>query len=103
MDRDLKEILSWLEVRRDRPTWEEISPRSKELKFWWARYEQLVVKGETLYIRWEAARPTEQSRLRLVIPPGLRPAFMQLFHDEKTAGYLGVTKTFSKMCRSSFY
>ena len=33
-DEDLKEILSWLEVRGDRPTWEEISPRSKELKFW---------------------------------------------------------------------
>ncbi len=102
-DKDLREVLEWLEKENNRPTWEDVSSKSKELKFWWARYELLIISRNILCIRWEAARPTDQAQLKMILPPDLRPRIMEHFHDNKTAGHLGIAKTFSKLCRGQFY
>ena len=101
-DNDLREVLKWAE-QQQRPLGEEVSSGSSEVKFWWARYEQLVMEHGILYIRWEPTRPTDQARLRVLTPRGLRSTVMKHFHDQKTAGHLGVAQTFSKLCRGNFY
>ena len=101
-DNDLREVLKWAE-QQQRPPWEEVSSGSSEVKFWWARYEKLVIEHGILYIRWEPTRPTDQARLRVLTPRGLRSTVIKHFHDQKTAGHLGVAKTFSKLCRGNFY
>ena len=62
----------------------------------WAE-QQLVMEHGILYIRWEPTRPTDHARLRVLTPRGLRSTVMKHFHDQKTAGHLGVAKTFSKL------
>ena len=101
-DSDLKVVLQWVEYGQ-RPSWESVAPLGKEVKFWWSRFEQLVLKHGALYIRWEPSRPTDGARLRLLVPKELQPAVLKQYHDLKTGGHLGVAKTFAKLCKSNFY
>ena len=101
-DQDLKHVLQWIKDG-SRPPWENVAPLGKDVKFWWARFEQIVLKEEILYIRWEPDRPTDQVRLRALISRELRPLVLRHYHDQKTAGHLGIAKTFSKLSRCCFY
>ncbi len=93
--------MEWYETGT-RPEWSNISKHSVELKYYWYRWETLVVQKGVLYRKWENDYGTEVE-LQFVVPQKLRPVIMTQMHDSVTAGHLGVKKTLHKIRRRFFW
>ena len=49
----LREVVKWKNESEQRPAWEKISIEGPEIKFYWSRWDHLVLETGCLYYLWE--------------------------------------------------
>ena len=100
-DNDLKMIKDIISSG-EKPTWQQISKHSPELKYSWNHIDSLVLKNNVLYRKWEENENSD-FKLLLVIPKLHRTYVLKQLHDNKRGGHLGVKKTLHKIRERYFW
>ena len=100
-DVTLSEILQMKVEGRDKPSWNEISSKDPQFKFWIGRWELLEVHDGVLCIYWEEYK--NGPRWRICAPDALKGTVLWFLHDAHTAGHMGVKKTWKKAISCPFY
>ena len=94
-DETLSEVLHWLRLAT-RPTTQALQDNPFEVRYYWARYDEIVQVDGIAYINgYDDAG--EISGRRLLVAKGMRIEVLQACHDEPTGGHLGVSKTLNKI------
>ena len=101
-DPDLRVIRARLEAGLPKPAKQEISPLSPVVKYWCARWEQLEIRDHVLKYRWEPNRAGDPVTYKILAPKSMQETIMTCVHDLKSAGHLGIARTFEKATRSPF-
>ena len=81
--------------------WNEISPESVELKFYWNRIDSLHVIDSVLYRKWESEDGRSENNM-LVVPKSMIKDVIFELHNTLTAGHLGVKRTLNR-AKHRFY
>ena len=100
-DSSLRWILESKRRSEDRPDWPTMSSRSSVEKCYWRIWNQLDLKNNVLYRKWESEEGDEV-RWHVVLPASLRKEVVQELHGGKSGGHFGVRKTRAKV-RLRFY
>lgn len=100
-DPEIRLILTWMNERPKKPSWQDVAPHSPMVKSLWGQWKSLKVVEERLYRCLEEGKDAAP-RLQLVIPKSLRSGVMKQLHDNPTAGHFGITKTLDRI-RERFY
>lgn len=100
-DQDLAPIISCMEQRMDKPSWEEMRSASTITKRYWAQWELLRLQDDILQRRWESTDGKTEQWL-VVVPVNLRENVMMEVHGSVTGGHFGKKKTLQRL-RSRFY
>lgn len=99
-------VLSILRTRLEAglpcPEPEDISHLSPEVKRWYAKYGQLEIRQGILKYRWEPSRPGDPVTWKILTPQVLQDTVMAHVHDLKSAGHLGVARTWAKATMSPY-
>ena len=98
-DPDLRPVLEW-KNQGSKPDFEELALESRATKCYVQNWSSLVLKKGVLHYAWIG--PGAQSRLKLVVPRGLRDEAIQGCHDPRMAGHMGEQKTL-QMVRERFH
>ncbi|VEN40030.1 unnamed protein product [Callosobruchus maculatus] len=99
-DPSLKLIIEW--KREDqRPSWQEVSPYSPTVKFYWAQWDSLVMEDGILRRVLEDKEGTQERR-QTVVPRNRVAEVLGEVHSGTSGGHLGVAKTLEKG-RERFY
>ena len=98
-DKVIQIVYKWVE-NAVRPQWQEISDLSEEAKFYWMRFESLIIKDGILYRLWKTEKG-KCAEFHVVLPKIVVKPLLQL-HDSITGGHLGIRKTLSKV-RSRYF
>ena len=85
-----------------RPEWSEVSKYGKVVKYYWYRWESLVIEDDILYRKWENEYENHVE-LQIVVPQSLREFVLRQLHDSVGGGHLGVKKTLSKVRKRFFW
>ena len=93
-DTVLGKIMTWLKST-ERPEWNIVSPESREIKYYLARWDSLHLRHGILYQKWESV-VGDQIIWKLVLPKDLRLFVLKALHSSPTAGHLGVNKTLDR-------
>lgn len=99
-DRSLRQVILWMEEGK-RPSWNEISPYSPEVKAYWSQWDALCLDQGVLYRKQYSTTSIDQQH-QLVVPLCLRDDILREMHDEPTSGHLGMAKTLGRL-RTRFY
>ncbi|VDI10969.1 Hypothetical predicted protein [Mytilus galloprovincialis] len=99
-DSILKQILKY-KIEGRKPDWGEISSESVHLKYWLARWESIDLKNGILCMYWDD--DTKKGRWKICAPNSIEKTILWYLHDTKTAGHLGIKKTYEKAKLSPFY
>ena len=100
-DNDLKMIKDMISYG-EKPTCQQISKYSPELKYLWNHIESLVLKKNVLYRKWEENENSD-FKLLVVIPKSHRIYVLKQQHDSKCGGYLRVKKTLHEIRERYFW
>jgi hypothetical protein len=84
-----------------KPPWEEINYESVNLKFWFARWESLEIKNGMLCMFWDDG--VRSARWKICAPKSTLQTILWYLHDTKTAGHLGIKKTFGRANMSPLF
>ena len=97
--------IGWIIERKKqgmgRPDWSVMSSRASADKSYWRMWDQLEVKQEVLYRKWESDEG-DQTKWHVVLPEKMRKEVVQELHGGKSSGHLGMKKTTGKV-RMRFY
>ncbi|MCG8109893.1 MAG: hypothetical protein JAZ10_03920, partial [Candidatus Thiodiazotropha endolucinida] len=85
----------------EKPSWNEISDKSPEIKFWLARWELLQIKNDLLCLKWYFSET--DVKWRICIPSTLAKSVLWHLHDSHTSGHPGIKKTWEKAKSCPFY
>ncbi len=96
----MKCIIQWLKDKR-KPTWEEVSKQSAEVKSYWGQWGRIRLKNGVLYREWYH-EDKEEPALQLIVPRDWRQEVLRGNHDDPCAGHLGVRRTTARV-QKSFY
>ena len=77
-----------------RPDWEALSDRPIAVKTYWSHWDQLQVRSEVLYFKWESDEG-RKIQWETVIPKSQRKAVVEELHGGKMSGHLGFKRTFA--------
>ncbi|VDI26371.1 Hypothetical predicted protein [Mytilus galloprovincialis] len=99
-DSILKQILKY-KIEGRKPDLGEISYESVHLKYWLARWESIDLKNGILCMYWDD--DTKKGRWKICAPNSIEKTILWYLHDTKTAGHLGIKKTYEKAKLSPFY
>jgi len=93
------QLAKWVQ-KLEKPPYQEIQGAEPTLKYYWARFEQLLERNGLIYLRTydETGEPTT----RLLIPEQLRGEILTEAHNAKVAGHLGEEKTLGRL-RTRFH
>jgi len=100
-DNELGELLILKITKCVKPAREDISQKSAEFKFWIARWELIDVKDGVLCYYWQDS-PTK-AKWRVCIPKQIKPSILWYLHDARTAGHMGIKKTWEKAKLCPYY
>jgi len=85
-----------------KPQWETILPCSAATKAYWTLWEQLVLREETLYRRYDR-QAGQPEVLQLIVPPAYRPEIIRQAHSDFTGGHLGERRTLEQVRRRAYW
>ena len=85
----------------NKPDWATISGKSKDVKFWIARWDLLAIHGDLLCIKWEYSEA--DVRWRVCIPQNVIPFVMWYIHDAHVSGHLGIRKSHDRAKQCPFF
>ena len=95
-------VIDWLLKYDNRPEWGDMEPRTRELKYWWTRWDSLVVyECGTLRFEWRDCKHKHKSRI--VLPETLQPYALRVWHNSDQGGHLGSNKTWGRAKNSVFF
>ena len=100
-DKDLGRVMGWLEEEKVKPSWQEITAYSPEVKALWGLWDNLKVREGVLYLEWEDLNGQELDRL--VTPKSLQTPVLTQLHNVETAGHLGYTKVLNKATQRFYW
>ena len=95
-DGDIKEISTWI----NRPEWGEVKDKSKDLKTYWARWDQIDKEDGLWRFKWD--RKGEVT-WKWILPEIHRKRIILEYHENKLAGHFNVRKTEDALSRSPYY
>ena len=95
-DPTISSVIDWLH-KGHRPSFDEIRPESREVKFFWENYDSLRII-EDILVR-ELDPPDMMIGRQIVLPWPLRDEALKQCHSSLTAGHFGVGKTLELMRR----
>ena len=85
-DDDLKPIMTALESKGERPSWDQVSAGSSVLKSIWRQWDRLTLHEGVLYRTYF---DEDSSTKQLIVPKELKSQILEYFHDIPSAGHLG--------------
>ena len=85
-------IIRLLTESPQKPDWDSVALKSRDVKILWAAWPRLAIRDGLLKRRFEEAGSGEV-RWQVVIPMALRQEFMAIAHSGMTGGHLGRRKT----------
>ncbi|KAK3106230.1 hypothetical protein FSP39_015710 [Pinctada imbricata] len=97
-DKEISTVRRWIEEKH-KPTQNELSSAGPMIKALWSQRDMLVITNDLLYRNWSDHKG---KTLQAIVPFKERRKVLDLSHDHKTAGHLGITKTLSKI-RQRYY
>ena len=97
-DPDLEPVIKWMESEYE-PSTPELFMKSIITKHLWLCRPMLTLLEGVLYYRWEHST---HNSLKLVVPEPLKDIILQMCHDLKSVGHLGISKTIERL-QKSFY
>ncbi|MES9904885.1 MAG: integrase, partial [Sedimenticola sp.] len=100
-DQILNLVHEWYEIGT-RPEWSDVAKHNVEMKYYWHRWDSLVVQHGVMYRKWENDYGTE-TELQMIVPRRLRNLILTQMHDSVTAGHLGVKKTLLRVRHRFFW
>ena len=95
-------IHSWKKESKVKPTWNDISSHSPKLKAYWFFWDQIHLKNDILYRRYED-EITKKTVNQLILPLSMRPTILTELHGSYTSGHLGEHKTLAKVRQRFFW
>ena len=98
--RDTQLVRKWIE-KGSRPVFSDISHHGYVIKSLWNQFERLAIEDGLLVRRW-VLLPSNREVFQAIIPDSERRRVLEMCHDNKTSGHLGVTKTLAKI-RQRYY
>ena len=99
-DDDLKPIMTALESKGERPSWDQVSAGSSVLKSIWRQWDRLTLYEGVLYRTYF---DEDSSTKQLIVPKELQSQILEYFHDIPSAGHLGAEKTQSRINRFFYW
>jgi hypothetical protein len=93
--------LSWLH-QNSRPEWSAISHLGKLCKAYWAQWDRLTLVNDILYRKW-LDTTTDEVTLQYVLPDKYKTSVLQLLHDDKLAGHLGIKRTIARVSHRFYW
>ena len=87
-------VLEEIRKHASRPPFTAISDQSPEVKYWWARWEQLVDDDGLAALEW---REGDTVRLRYLVPESLRNVLLRQYHDSLQGGHFGVDRVVERL------
>ena len=97
----LREVVKWKNESAQRPAREKISIEGPEIKFYWSRWDHLVLETGCLYYLWEEGEGNKTKKL--VASERLKDEILKQLHDSLTAGHLGEKKTYDRVKEQFFW
>ncbi|MES9884745.1 MAG: reverse transcriptase domain-containing protein [Sedimenticola sp.] len=94
-------VRSWL-IAGQRPTWGEISHIGPEVKVYWAKWKQLLLKDDVVYRKRTSHTHLGNDINQLVLPHTYLEEVFKMLHEDPTCGHLGYTRTFKRF-QDRFY
>ena len=85
-----------------KPNWNELTKYSPKLKAYWFLLDQLYIRNQILYRRWET-ESTKQVVWQLVLLLVMRKQILQELHASTTGGHLGEHKILAKVRQRYFW
>lgn len=67
------------------------TPSNDTVKYYWQRWDSLVVENDILYYKWESEDGRDFT-LKLVVPKELQILVLEQLHKSVTSGNLGIKK-----------
>ena len=96
-DSSIGPVYKFVEGQEPRPSWELVSHFSRESKTLVTGWDRLRIEDGLLYYHWKGESPSDESRLKLVLPEKYRSVVLHQLHDSKTAAHLGANKVYEKV------
>ncbi|MES9881596.1 MAG: reverse transcriptase domain-containing protein [Sedimenticola sp.] len=100
-DNILANVHTWMTLGK-RPTWEEIAHLGADVKVYWAKWDQLLLKDGVIYRRWTHATKSEEEIRKLILPKEYHAEVFKMLHEDTTCGHLGFTRTLKRF-QDRFY
>ena len=97
-DPEVQVVINWMES--DPPSQATLFRQGKVTKRLWACRSQLKICQGVLFYRWEYLTYT---RLKLIVPQGLKDEVLRLHHDIPSGGHYGYDKTLAKVRESCYW
>lgn len=94
-DSDLKWILASKRQDDQKPIFRVISNESSATKYYWAKWERIIIEDGILRIKWEPCVGSEPKSLLILPKVYFESAFEQL-HECSTGAHLGFRKVYGK-------
>jgi transposase InsO family protein len=88
----LATIICLLETSAEKPSWDDVALKHRDVKVLWAMWPRLAVRDGLLKRRFEDAA-TGVNKWQVIMPRTLREEFMSIAHGGMTGGHLGKKKT----------
>ena len=95
-------IYSWKKESKVKPTWNEISSHSPNLKAYWFFWDQIHLRNSILYRRYED-EITKKTVNQLILPLSMRQTILTELYGSYTSGHLGEHKTLAKVRQRFFW
>lgn len=100
-DPNLSIIMEW-KKNSQKPEWQYVAPFNEVVKYYWQRWESLLIQNEILYYKWESDSGKDFN-LKIVIPQDLKALVLEHLHNSVIGGHLGIKKTLSKVQARYFW
>ena len=84
------------------PKWEEVASHPVGLKYYWNRFQSLVIKDNVLYHLNESVDGKSRN-YQIVLPKSLVENVLKELHDSPTSGHLGISKTTERVKQRFFW
>ena len=81
-DSTLSKLLVW-KTQNKRPDWCDVSPYGKDLKYYWYRWDSLVLTNDILYRLWES-NDGDVTNKQIPLPSCLRKEIFLQLHNNLT-------------------
>ena len=91
-DPDIGCVLQLLELSTEKPIWEAVALKSRDVKTLWGMWSRLAVRDGLLKRRFESIDGKTEF-WQIIWPKNLREEFLSIAHGGMTGGHLGRAKT----------